>query len=224
MDDPITVKKHTLLLVLGMLGCLLLAASDWLMIYGDPSWQGSLPWLTAGVARIPPARNALAMAISFPAVVLYCFGLFAVRFFLEGKRRKAYCGLTVAGVTPWLCLHLFYVMILFLFGFLHRQGETALAYTACEALFSQFQWIIPLAEVVMILPYVYLLILTAAKKTSLPRWALVNNPLLLFALLSLIKSLLPDTAWKLAYTNGMMSEAMLLWFFFYILMIHRKNA
>ena len=223
METQITTKKHILLLALGMAGCLLLAASDWLMIYGDPSYQGALAWLTTGAAAIPPARNAVAMAISFPAVLLYCFGLFAVRYFLSGQRRKTYCALTVAGLTPWLCLHLFYVMILFLFAWLQGQGQQAMAYAACEALFSQFQWIIPLAEVIMILPYVYLFVLAVRGRTSLPRWTAINNPLVLYLILSLGKLIFPSTAWKLAYTNGLMSEAMLLWFLFYLILVARKK-
>ena len=136
MDAEILGRRQRVLFLLGMAGAGLLAASDWLMIYGDPSYQGTLAWLTAGVAAVSPGRNAFAMAISFPAVLLYCFGLFAVRFFLSGRTRKTYCALTVAGVTPWLCLHLLYVMILYLFSWLMGQGQTRMAYAACEALFS----------------------------------------------------------------------------------------
>ena len=33
----------------GLLGCLCFGGGDWLMIYGDPSYHGTLSWLTAGV-------------------------------------------------------------------------------------------------------------------------------------------------------------------------------
>ena len=224
MERQISKKRLIVLLALGMAGCVFMAASDWLMIYGDPTYSGALPWLTEGVAQMPPGRNALALALAFPAVVLYCFGLFAVRFFLSGERRKRYCALTALGLTPWLCIHLFYVMILYLFAWLHGRGEAELAFASCEALFAHFSWLIPAAEVLMVLPYLYLLILTAAGKTALPRVALLNNPLVLFGVLSVVKSLLPNTAWKLAFTNGLMSEAMFLWFLILILLIPRSHS
>lgn len=221
MEDQISEKRFICLLLLGMLGSALMAASDWLMIYGDPGFTGALPWLTAGVAQVSPFRNAFAMAIAFPAVIFCCFGLFSVRYFLKGRQRKTYCALTAAGITPWLCLHLFYIMIFFLFSWLNAQGESMLCHTACEAVFAQFHWIIPVGEGIMVLPYIYLLCLTATGKTRLPKQAVLNNPLFLFAA-SAVKCFLPESAWKLAYTNGMMSLAVFVWFFIYIPLI-RKN-
>ena len=39
-------KPMKILLLCGMLGCLCYGGGDWLMIYGDPSYYGSLSWLT----------------------------------------------------------------------------------------------------------------------------------------------------------------------------------
>lgn len=65
-------KPMKALLFCGMLGCLCYGGGDWLMLYGDPSYAGSLSWLTAGVAGIPQWRFNLAMALAFPGIVLMC--------------------------------------------------------------------------------------------------------------------------------------------------------
>jgi hypothetical protein len=64
-------KHMTLALLCGMLGCLCYGGGDWLMIYGDTTHSGSLYWLTEGVKQIAPWRNLLAMALSFPGIILY---------------------------------------------------------------------------------------------------------------------------------------------------------
>ena len=38
-------KPMKALLFCGMLGCLCYGGGDWLMLYGDPSYAGSLSWL-----------------------------------------------------------------------------------------------------------------------------------------------------------------------------------
>ncbi len=62
-------RKMSLSLICGLLGCLCMGAGDWLMLYGDPAYDGTLRWLTRGAAAIPAWRNGLAMALSFPAVI-----------------------------------------------------------------------------------------------------------------------------------------------------------
>jgi hypothetical protein len=105
--------------VCGMLGCLCYGSGDWLMIYGDPAHSGSLYWLTDGAAQIAPWRNSLAMFLAFPGIIFYGAGLFAAGRFITDKRGAAvYRTLNIFGLTPWLCLHLFYIMILFLYGWL----------------------------------------------------------------------------------------------------------
>ena len=53
-------------LICGMLGCLCYGGGDWLMMYGNPAYHGTLSWLTEGVAMIPQWRFNLAMALAFP--------------------------------------------------------------------------------------------------------------------------------------------------------------
>ncbi len=79
-------QKMTAALACGLLGCLCMGTGDWLMLYGDPAYDGTLHWLTRGAAAIPAWRNGLAMALSFPAVILYGVALFAIAEFLKGER------------------------------------------------------------------------------------------------------------------------------------------
>ena len=101
-------KKRTAALLCGLLGCLCFGAGDWLMLYGDTAYSGSLPWLTVGAAQIAPWRNTLAMALAFPGIVFYGIALFSIAAFLSDETdRRRYRAITAFGLTPWLCLHLF---------------------------------------------------------------------------------------------------------------------
>jgi len=93
------------------------------MMYGNPTYHGTLSWLTEGVAAMPQWRFNLAMALAFPGIILYGIALFAVQGFITGERqRRVYHYLNAFGLTPWIALHLFYIMILTLFAWLNRNG------------------------------------------------------------------------------------------------------
>ena len=218
MGRRIHRRTMVLYLLCGLAGCLLMGGSDWLMIYGSTACQGQLAWLTEGVALIPAGQNRLAMLLAIPAVVLYLLALLGVRHFLHDlPAQRIYTGLTALGMTPWLCLHLFYTMILFLFAWLRGRGETELAFAACEALFAHFVWLVPVCEVLMVLPFLYLLFAFATGRTDYSRWLALNSPLLLYVVLKLISGLLPDVPARLAFVNGLMSESMALWFLILLL-------
>ena len=218
-------KKVVWTLLCGMVGCILMGSSDWLMIYGDPSFRGSLAWLTEGAAKIPAWRNGLAMLLTFPAVGFYAVGLFGIRSFLpQEKHRKTYGALTVFGMTPWMALHLFYTMILFLFAWLTGNGYESVAFGAAEALVRQFLWLVPVGEIVIILPFCYLFAVFATGRSCFPRWMAFNNPLILYAVLKTVTVYLPPCAAKLAFINGLMSECMLLWFLIFLLAHCRRTA
>ncbi len=97
-------RKTALTLLCGLLGCFCFGAGDWLMLYGDTVHKGSILWLTEGAAAIPAWRNTLAMALSFPGILFY-------------------------GVA----LHLFYIMILYGFGWMCGNGYEAAALPVSEA-------------------------------------------------------------------------------------------
>ena len=126
-------------LICGLLGCLCYGGGDWLMIYGDPSCSGTISWLTAGTAVIPQWRYNLAMALAFPGIIFYGIALFAVENYIEGKKeRKRYHYLNAFGLTPWIALHLFYIMILTLFSWMNGNGYESEAMTVCEAYSNSF--------------------------------------------------------------------------------------
>ena len=161
-------KHMTLALLCGMLGCLCFGGGDWLMIYGDTTHSGSLYWLTEGVKQIAPWRNLLAMALSFPGIILYGVALFSIEGWItEQKNRRVYHWLTVFGLTPWLALHLFYVMILYLFVWLNGNGYAQTAIPAAEALYGHLGWVVIVSEGLMLPPFVYWAWLSATGKTAM---------------------------------------------------------
>lgn len=217
-------RKMLAALLCGILGCLCLGAGDWLMIYGDTAHTGTLPWLTVGTARIAPWRNCLAMALAFPGILFYGIALLAIAQFLrKEKKRKVYRCLTIFSLTPWLCLHLFYVMILYLFAWLSGNGYQAAALPASEALFRHLAWVVPVSEMIMLPPYVYWFFLLAQGKSVFPRAMAISNPLVFYGVLKLLTALMPEGAFRLAFTNGLMSESMALWFGGLILWNALKN-
>ena len=217
-------QKSMITLIIGIAGCIFMAASDWLMIYGDTSFEGNLAWLTIGTAGISPTRNAVALLMAFPAVIFYSIALFGLKKLIKNeKNRKIYSGLTAVGMTPWLAIHLFYVMILYLFGWLMTGGHYDIAYKACEALFDQFMWIIPLGEVFMLLPFIYWFIIDLKNKTVFPKIMAINNPLIIYVVLKAVTYILPDKPFRLAFINGLMSESMAIWFVVFIIFLCCKN-
>ena len=207
-------SKMAAALLCGMLGCLCFGGGDWLMIYGDVSFEGSLPWITRGAARIAPWRNGLAMALAFPGIALYGVALFAIADFLKGERqRKTYRCFTAFGLTPWLCLHLFYVMILYAFAWMTGNGYEAAALPAAEALFKHLSWIVPASEAIMLPPYLYWFWLVLRGRSALPKRMAIANPLVFYGALKLAaQCLIPNSAFRLAFINGLMSESMIVWF------------
>lgn len=206
-------KKTVISLICGMIGCIFMCCGDWLMMYGDTAYEGRLIWLTEGTKNISAQRNALSMLVSFPAIIFYGIGLFAAEKFIKNEaRKKVYHYLTVFGLTPWLCLHLFYVMILYLFSWLNSSGYEAVSLPACEALFAQFKWVVPVSEVFMLPPFLYWLYLQIAGKTILPKAMAATNTLIIYCILKLVSSVLPDSPFRLGFINGLMSESMFVWF------------
>lgn len=197
----------------GILGCLCFGGGDWLMIYGDPSYRGVLSWLTAGAAQIPQWRYNLAMVLAFPGILLYGVALFAVQGYIKGEReRKIYHYLNAFGLTPWIALHLFYVMILTLYSWMSTNGYTADALPVCEGLFAELSWLVPISEALMLPVFLYWFYLQFGGKTAFPKWMAFTNVLVIFAVLKGLTLLMPASAFRIAFINGLMSESMAIWF------------
>ena len=206
-------KSMAAALLCGILGCVCFGTGDWLMLYGDTAHEGTLLWLTTGAPQIAPWRNALAMALAFPGIIFYGIALFAIAAFLKSERqRKVYHNLTVFSLTPWLCLHLFYIMILYGFAWMSGNGYAAAALPVSEALFRHLSWLVIVSEVLMLPPYLYWLWLLVKGQSLFPKGMALSNPLIFYVLLKLLTMFLPDTAFRLAFTNGLMSESMVIWF------------
>ena len=200
-------------LLCGILGCFCYGGGDWLMMYGNPAYHGALSWLTDGVAAIPQWRFDLAMALAFPGIILYGIALFAVERYITGEReRRIYHYLNAFGLTPWIALHLFYIMILVLFSWMNGNGYAAEAVSVCEGLYTQLSWLVPVMEAVMLPVFAYWFYLQIRNKTVFPRWMAFTNVLVIFALLKGLLLLMPLGAFRLGFTNGLMSESMILWF------------
>lgn len=218
-----TEKKTRIALICGMLGCLCYGGGDWLMIYGNPAYQGTVSWLTEGAAAIPQWRYTLAMVLAFPGIILYGIALFAVQGFItDGKAKKVYHYLNAFGLTPWIALHLFYVMILSLFTWMNANGYADEAIVVCEGLYRQLAWMVPVSEILMLPVFLYWGYLQIAGKTVFPRIMACTNVLIIFGILKAVTGLMPESAFRLGFTNGLMSESMLIWFL--ILMLGRKKA
>lgn len=224
--EQYTYQRHMpAALLCGILGCVCLGSGDWLMIYGDTAYAGTLSWLTAGAAEIAPWRNTLAMALAFPGIIFYGITLFAIASFLTGERaRRIYHWLTVFSLTPWLCLHLFYIMILSVFAWLNGNGYEAAALPAAEALFHRLAWLVPVSEAMMLPPYLLWFWLLVSGRSVFPKWMAVSNPLVFYGVLKMAAALMPEGAFRLAFTNGLMSESMVLWFGSLILWLLRGKA
>lgn len=208
----------TLAMICGILGCLCYGGGDWLMVYGNTAHTGELFWLSDGVAQIAPWRNGLAMLLAFPGIICYGIALFYLeKFIRKEKERKIYHYLNAFGLTPWMCLHLFYIMILYLYAWMNGNGYQEAALPACEALYAHLSWVVMVSEVLMLPVFLYWFYVVVRGKTTLPKWMAAGNVLVFYVILSGIKSMLPDTPFRIGFTNGLMSESMI--FFFLLLWI-----
>ncbi len=217
-------RKNTWALICGIVGCLCYGGGDWLMMYGDPSHTGKLIWLTNGTAQIPQWRYVLAMVLAFPGNIFDGIALFAVQGYIrEEKQRKVYHYLNAFGLTPWIALHLIYVVILSLFAWLSNNGFAGDAVKISEALFGQFSWLVPVSEVLMLPVFLYWFYLQITDKTVFKKGMAATNVLVIFAVLKTIASIMPESAFRLGFKNGLMSESMIIWFLLVFLEVGRKE-
>ncbi len=218
-------KKRICVLTAGLLGCLCFGGGDWLMMFGNPTYTGNLKWLTIGTAAIPQWRYILAMALAFPGIILYGLALFAVQDYItDEKKKKIYHYLNVFGLTPWITLHLIYVVILSLFAWLNNNGFSNEACTICEALFDNFSWLIPVSEGLMLPVFLYWFYLQITGNTIFKKGMAFTNVLVIFGIFKGISMLMPESAFRIAFTNGLMSESMIVWFLLMFTEIGRRGC
>ena len=126
--------------------------------------------------------------------------------------RRAYHYLNAFGLTPWIALHLFYVMILTLFSWMNQNGHAEHARTVCEGLYTELSWVVPVCEAMMLPVFLYWFYLQLAGKTVFPKKMAFTSVLIIYAALKGLTLLMPVSAFRIGFTNGLMSESMLLWF------------
>lgn len=215
-------KRMLACLLCGICGCLCYGIGDWLIMYGETSHQGKLFWLTEGVANIPAWRNNVVMILAFPGIIFYGIALFCLESLIKPeKTRKIYHYLNVFGLTPWMCLHIFYIMILYLYAWMTNNGYSEAALPACEALFQHLSWVVAASEIMMVPVFIFWFYAVVSGKTFLPKKAAFFNVLVFYVVLKALTVLLPNTAFRSGFTNGLMSESMVL-FFVVIWLFSRK--
>lgn len=211
-------------LILGMLGCLCYGGGDWLMAYAEPS-SGELYWLSEGTAQIASWRNNLAMALAFPGILFYAAALFAMAGYIRGdNRKKIYRAVTAISLTPWMCLHLFYIMILYTFAWMHQNGYADAAQAVCEAVYAHFSWLRSVCMVMMLPPFLYWFYLQIGEHTLFPQKMAFTSVLVIYFLLYLVRMLIPRGAFWLGFTNGLMSESMIIWFAIHLVWTLRHSS
>lgn len=103
-------------------------------------------------------------------------------------------------------------MLLTLYAWMNANGYAADALTVCEGLFSRLSWLVPVSEAMMLPVFVYWFYLQITGRTVFPKAFAFTNVLVIFGVLKGVSLLLPISAFRLGFTNGLMSESMVLWF------------
>ena len=103
-------------------------------------------------------------------------------------------------------------MILSLFAWLNNNGFPEDAITICEAMYGNFSWLVPVSEVLMLPVFLYWFYLQITGRTVFRKSMAFTSVLVIFAVLKTIAAIMPKSAFKLGFTNGLMSESMIVWF------------
>ncbi len=73
-------------------------------------------------------------------------------------------------------------------------------------------WLIPISETLMLPVFLYWFYLQITDKTVFKKGMAFTNVLVIFEVLKVIASCMPESAFRLGFTNGLMSESMIIWF------------
>ena len=78
----------------------------------------------------------------------------------------------------------------------------------------------------MLPPFLYWFYLQVSGRTIFPKWMAFTNVLVVYAVLWFVKFLLPNTPFRIGFTNGLMSESMIIWFGIMLVwgVIHLRNG
>jgi len=199
---------------MGALGALLFLFSDFIMIYGDPTpLSNKVGTLTVGISQVPAWKNNLAMAIGFIAIFPYSVGLFSLENLITNKTKKTiYHYLNIIGLTQWLLLHFIFIALFYAFHFMMTEGYKDVAVPISEALFHHFIWIIPVCLILMAPSFAYYLWLTIRGHTLLNKYMGLLHMAVFMIVLSVIKMFLPESSFKIGFSNALSNISILLYF------------
>ena len=93
----------------------------------------------------------------------------------------------------------------------------------CESLFDNFSWLIPVCEGLMLPVFLYWFYLQITGNTIFKKGMAFTNVLVIFGVLKVISMLMPESGFKLGFTNGLMSESMIIWFLLIFLEIGSRK-
>ena len=99
-----------------------------------------------------------------------------------------------------------------MFAWLNRSGFAGDAVAICEGLYAPLAWLVPVSEALMLPVFVYWFLLQISGRTVFPKWMALTNVLIVYGALKGISLLMPVSAFRLGFTNGLMSESMIVWF------------
>lgn len=103
-------------------------------------------------------------------------------------------------------------MILYAFSWLSAGSFAEAALPLGEAVFTHFSWFPLVSEILMLPPFLYWFYLQIRQKTVFPKEMAFTNILVIYFLMYGIKSMMPDCPFRIGFTNGLMSESMIIWF------------
>ncbi|KAG4092161.1 hypothetical protein H8356DRAFT_1353559 [Neocallimastix lanati (nom. inval.)] len=118
-------------LLFGVLGGLAFTTADWLIFFGNatPVTQ-KYSYLFKGLEEIAPWRYNMSMVLSFISVIVLGIGLFSLEIYIPNPKHKIiFHYLNVLNLTTWSTLHM---------AACYQE-----AVSVFEAIFLQFQWVVP---------------------------------------------------------------------------------
>lgn len=198
----------------GILGALLLLTGDWLLGYVDPApLAAGSSILRAGYARDYALwRPVAAMASGALGMLCYLPGLWGMALTIRDKRwRRRFCWAMAAGLPGWMLIHYFFSQLIYQFAWGCQNGDPMALEAAC-AVNLAFRCPVGVWYVLMAVPFVLHLILTARGRTHLPRWTALLSPAVCLAVLRVLTAALPQTPFVYGLNIGAMNESMLIWF------------
>lgn len=199
----------------GILGALLMLAGDWLLGYVDPAplVEGS-SILRAGYAQDYALwRPVAAMATGTLGMLCYLPGLWGMALTIRDKRwRRRFCGAMAAGLPGWMLIHYFFSQLIYQLAWSCRSGDP-MALESARAVNLAFRYPVGVWYVLMAVPFLIHLALTARGRSHLPRWTALLSPVVCLVVLRVLAAVLPQTPFAYGLSIGAMNEAMLIWFF-----------